>query len=428
MKRMVISPLISRLVVLIISGMFLLATGVSVYAEEIVKIGVSYPEAGPYAKMGLEAKRAGDLAVEEVNAAGGILGKKIQLIYVPSQPNPKLSKQMALDLIDKEGLQMLDGGSTSAETIAIGKAALQRNKLYFATVAYSTSVTGEEGHKNVFRESNDSYMAAKALGNYLNQHFSGKKYFYITTDYTFGWTTEDAIRKFTNTTDKAVNRGVLTPFGAMDFKDALSAAKDSNAEVLVLNLFGRDMVIAVKQAYAMGLKKTMQIIVPIVNLSMAQGAGPEAMEGIIGSESWNWEVPFKFNYPKGIAFVKKYEELYKEYPTEIGEAAYVIPFVYKEAVERAGTFDTKAVINALEGHKYVGLKDEQYWRPWDHQSIQTMYAVKCKPAAEVKKDKYQADYFETIDTMKGDDAAIGQKEWTDIRTNVGVPAALEEAK
>ncbi len=266
------------------------------------------------------------------------------------------------------------------------------------------------------------------MANYLNKNFAGKKYFYITTDYTFGWTTEDAIRKFTNTTDKTVNRGVLTPFGAMDFKDALSAAKDSNAEVLVLNLFGRDMVIAVKTAYAMGLKKTMQIIVPIVNLSMAQGAGPEAMEGIIGSESWNWEVPFKFNYPKGIAFVKKYEELYKEYPTEIGEAAYVIPFVYKEAVERAGTFDTKAVINALEGHKYVGLKDEQYWRPWDHQSIQTMYAVKCKPAAEVKKDKYQADYFETIDTLKGDDAAIGQKEWTDIRTNVGLPAALEEAK
>ena len=428
MKKMVTSPLISYLVVLIMSGMLLFATGVSVFAEETVKIGVSYPGTGPYAKMGLEAKRAGDLAVEEINAAGGILGKKIQLVYMDSQLNPKIVKQMALDLIDKDGLQMLDGGSSSAETIAIGKAALQKNKLYFATVAFSTSVTGEEGHKNIFRESIDSYMAAKVLANYMNQNFGGKKFFYITTDYTFGWTTEDAIRKFTNTTDKTVNRGVLTSFGSMDFKDALNAAKDSNAQVLVLNLFGRDMVIAVKQAYEMGLKNTMQIVVPIVTLSMAEGAGPEAMEGIIGAEQWNWEVPFKYSYPKGIAFVKKYEELYKEYPSEIGASAYVVDYEYKDAVERAGTFDTKAVIKALEGHKYTGLKDEQYWRDWDHQSVQTVYAVKCKPAAEVRKDKYQADYFEIINTIKGDDAAIGQKEWTDIRANVGVPAALEEAK
>src|SRR5208283_5716082 len=120
----------------------------------------------------------------------------------------------------------------------------------------------------------------------------------------------------------------------------------------------------------------------------------------------------------GIAFVNKFEQLYKRYPSEAGGSAYVILHEYKDAVERAKTFDTKAVITALEGHHYVGLKDEQYWRPWDHQSVQTVYAVKCKPADEVKKDKYQADYFEIINTMKGEDAAIGQKEWTDIRARV----------
>jgi hypothetical protein len=84
------------------------------------------------------------------------------------------------------------------------------------------------------------------------------------------------------------------------------------------------------------------------------------------------------------------------------------------------------VIKALEGHKYIGLKDEQYWRAWDHQSVQTVYAVKCKPAAEVKKDKYQLDYYEIINKMKGDDAAVTQAEWTALRTKVGAPATLEE--
>ena len=428
MKKMVISPLISQLVVLIMSGMFLFVTGVSVFADETVKIGLSYPETGPYAKQGIDEKRAADLAVEEINAAGGILGKKIRLVYLDSQANAKIAKQNAIDLFDKEGVQMLFGGSSSAEAIADGKVALQKNKLYFGTLTYSTSTTGEEGHKNIFRECYDSYMAAKVLAPYLNGHFGGKKYFYITSDYTWGWTTEDAVRKFTNTTDKTENRGVLTSLGSKDFKDALNAAKESNAQVLVLTLFGRDMEIGVKQAYEMGLKKTMQIVVPNLTLDMAEGAGPEAMEGVIGAEPWNWTVPFKYNYPKGIAFVNKFEELYKRYPSEAGASAYVILHEYKDAVERAGTFDTKAVIKALEGHKYTGLKDEQYWRDWDHQSVQTVYAVKCKPAAEVMKSKYQADYFEIINTMKDDECAVGQKEWNDIRARVGLPAALEEAK
>jgi len=99
---------------------------------------------------------------------------------------------------------------------------------------------------------------------------------------------------------------------------------------------------------------------------------------------------------------------------------------YKEAVERAKTFDTVSVIKALEGHKYVGLKDEQYWRPFDHQSVQTVYAVKIKKAEDIKKDKYQLDYYEIINKMKGDEATITFAEWSAVRAKVGAPVSLEE--
>ncbi len=428
MKNKLQVRLISQIIMLLAGSFFLFATSVFVFAEDVVKIGLNYPATGPYERQGIDEKRAADIAVEEINAAGGILGKKIQLVYRDSKANAKIAKENAIELFDKEGVQMLFGGSSSAEAIADGKVALAKNKIFFGTLTYATATTQEEGHRHIFRESYDSYMAAKALAPYLNQNFGGKKYFYVTSDYIWGWTTEDAMRKFTNTTDKAVNASVLTRLGSPDFKDALSAAKESNAQVLVLVLFGHDMEIGVKQAYEMGLKKTMQIVVPNLTLDMAAGAGPEAMEGILGATPWYWDVPFKFNYPKGIAFVKKFEDQYKTYPDTPGASAYVILYQYKDAVESAKTFDTKAVIAALEGHKYTGLKDEQYWRPWDHQSVQTVYAVKCKPAAEIKKDKYQEDYFEIINTMKGDDAAIGQKEWADVRAKVGLPASLEEAK
>jgi len=326
----------------------------------IVKIGLNYPETGPYAKQGLDQKRAAEIAVEEINASGGILGKKVQLVMRDTKSNAKIAKANAAELYDVEGVPMILGGSSSAVAIATGEVALQKDRLFFATLSYSTETTGEYGHRHIFRECFDAYFAGKVMADYLNKNFKGRNYFYITANYTWGWTTESVLRNFTNTKDTVKYPEILTELGAKDFKAALLEAKAHGAEVLVLSLFGRDMEIAVKQADEMGLKNRMQIIVPQMNEDMAQGAGPEAMEGIIGATPWMWSVPFKYNYPNGIAFVKKFEERYKRYPTTSGASAYVIMNEYKAAVERAKTFETKAVIAALEGHKYTGLKDEQY--------------------------------------------------------------------
>jgi hypothetical protein len=98
---------------------------------------------------------------------------------------------------------------------------------------------------------------------------------------------------------------------------------------------------------------------------------------------------------------------------------------YREAVERAKTFEAKSVIRALEGHTYTGVKDQQKWRAWDHQSIQTVYAVKSRPAAEIKKSRYQQDYFTIINVLNGDDAFVDKAEWTEIREMVGMKPELE---
>jgi len=397
-------------------------------AQDLVKIGLSYPETGPYAKQGLDQRRAADLAVDEINAAGGILGKKVQLVYRDTKSNAKVAKANATELFDREGVPMIFGGSSSAVAIATGEVALQKNRLFFGTLTYSTETTGEYGHRHIFRECYDAYAAGKVLSEHLKKNFAGQKYFYITANYTWGWTTESVLRSFTGTKDTTAHPEVLTELGAKDFREALKEARESKATVLVLSLFGRDMEIAVRQADEMGLKNRMQIIVPSLNDDMAQGAGPEAMEGVIGTLPWIWNVPSIYNYPRGIGFVQKFESRYQRYPTTSGASAYVIMQQYKEAVERAGTFETKAVIKALEGHTYTGLKDPQQWRAWDHQSVQTVYAVKCKPAAEVKKSKYQQDYFTIITIMKGEEAAVDKTEWTEIREMVGMAAELDEHK
>jgi hypothetical protein len=101
-------------------------------------------------------------------------------------------------------------------------------------------------------------------------------------------------------------------------------------------------------------------------------------------------------------------------------------YEYKAAVERAGTFDSAAVIKALEGHEYQLLKDRQVWRAFDHQSVQTVYAVKCKPEGFVLKDKYNQDYFEILSSLPGDKAVRTRAEWNATREAAGKLTHLEK--
>jgi ABC-type branched-subunit amino acid transport system substrate-binding protein len=272
-------------------------------------------------------------------------------------------------------------------------------------------------------------MGAKAIASYMKENFAGKKFFYITADYTWGWTTEASVRKFSNTEDKSKHKGMTTPFpGATekDFKKALSFAKMIKPDVLVLVLFGKDMSTAVRLATAMGLKNKMQIIVPNITLGMAEGGGPKVMEGVIGALPWCWKVPYKYDYARGKEFVEKFAAKYGRYPSTSGASAYTILYEYKSAVERAGSFDSPGVIKALENHEYTLLKDKQVWRDFDHQSVQTVYAVKCNPQAVVLKDKYKLDYFDILSSISGEDAVRSREEWNAVRKAAGKPTHLEK--
>ncbi|RWX42897.1 amino acid/amide ABC transporter substrate-binding protein, HAAT family [Candidatus Electrothrix aarhusensis] len=357
---------------------------------EPVKIGLNYPQTGPYSVQGKAQLDAAHMAVEEINAQGGILGRTIKLVAKDTQSKPDVSTQNVLELIDKENCEMIFGGSSSAVAIAGGKAAKSRDKLYFGTLTYSNSTTDTEGHKYMFRECYNAYMGAKALGKYLlDMKLQGIKYFYITADYTWGKTTEESIRAFSLTTDTKRHRRHYVPFPGATDKDlstALTWAKAVKPAVLVLVLFGNDMSRTLAMLQERDMKDLFKlIVVPNLTLGMAKEAGAEAMEGVLGALPWAWNVPYKYDYPQGKKFVEKFSERYNSYPSTSAASAYTILYQYKEAVERAGTFDSKKLIAALEGHTFVSLKDEQQWRAFDHQALQTVYAVRGKPADEVRR-------------------------------------------
>ncbi len=404
-----------------------LGTFSTALCADVVKVGLNYPKTGPYAPQGADQYRAAQMAIEEINAAGGVMGKQIELIWRDSQSKADLTKTNVGELID-EGAQMIFGGSASSVAVAAGHVCSQRGVPFFGTLTYSTATTGPEGHRTTFRECYDAWAGAKAMAQYMNKNHAGKKFFYITADYTWGWTTEDSFRKFTNTQDEKSHKGVLTPFpGATDadFKKALGLAKMVNPDVLVLVLFGNDMANAIRIATSMGLKEKAEIVVPNLTLGMAEAAGPKVMEGVVGALPWCWQVPYKYGFERGRKFVEDYAAKYGRYPSTSGASAYTILYEYKNAAETAGSFETAAVVKALEGRTYTWLKDEQWWRDFDHQSVQTVYVVKCKPEVEVMKDKYRLDYFDILSSSPGSDVFITKPEWEAARQAAGKPTQLE---
>ena len=211
-----------------------------------------------------------------------------------------------------------------------------------------------------------------------------------------------------------------------DFGKALLDAKKANPDILVLVLFGDDFVKAMRMALQNRMMESgIKIVVPNATLSMAEGAGADAMNGVIGTMSWDWAVPRKYGFKGGMDFVDKFRQMYSRYPSAPAAAAYTILQEYRSAVERASTFETDYVITALEGHRYSYLKDEQYWRAFDHQSVQSVFLVQGKSQSEVNKDPLRLDYFDIVDKFDGESVAIPEDLWRWERLMNGKPGALD---
>ncbi len=396
--------------------------------NSIVKLGMNYPMSGPYKRQGLDQWRGAQIALEEINYSGGILGKKVEIICLNSRSKPDLSIDNVTRLIEHDKVAMVFGGVSSGVAIAVGDVCQSKGVVFMATITASNATTGERGHRNTFRVCYNAWMGANALSTYLNKHYKGKKYFYIVSDYTWGWSSEASIRKFSNTENTDIHKRVLTPLGAEEeiFKKTVYFAKMINPDVLVLVLFGRDMSTAIRIATLAGLKTTCQIVVPILELGLAESAGPKVMQDVIGTVDWNWQVPYAYQYDKGIAFTEKFTSRYDRYPCWGASTAYTALIQYKAAVERARSFDTQDVIKSLEGSSFTLLKDEQIWRSFDHQCVQSVFIVKCKQQVDVLRDDFKLDYFEILDKFPGHELVQSREQWENRRLKANAPPFLEK--
>ena len=362
-----------------------------------VKIGFNVPQTGPYAEEGLDELRAQELAVEHLNGMGdggmlntfsskalsgnGILGKKVEFVTGDTQTKSDVARASAQSMIQKDGVIMVNGGSSSGVAIAVQGLCQEAGIIFMAGLTHSNDTTGKDKKANGFRHFFNGYMSGAALGPVLqNEYGSDRNAYHLTADYTWGWTQQESMQASTEAIGWQTAQNVLTPVGAGDFSSYIAPVLNSGADTLVLNHYGGDMVNSLTQAVQFGLKdrqvngKDFKIIVPLYSELMAAGAGSN-IEGVFGSMNWNWQLSDEGT----AAFVKSFGEKYGFPPSGSAHTCYVQTLLYADACERAGTFNPCGVAEALEGFKFDGMGNgPTEYRADDHQCFKDVLVMKGK--------------------------------------------------
>ncbi|WP_313088241.1 ABC transporter substrate-binding protein [Pseudomonas sp.] len=395
----------------------LLTLAASAHAAVPIRIGLNYPSTGNYKSEGLELRRGALLAVEQINREGGVLGRPLELLSRNSAAREEKARGN-IDRFAAQGIAMAFGGATSEEALAAGQRAREQGLLFFPTLAYANAITGHDGQRYLFRESNSAWMSARVLGEYLSWHLPNRRFHYISLDDSWGHSMEQALREATRSRDRARHGfSRISPHGARheEYLTAINKAATSDADVLVIVLLGQDLVQTMRLAHDLRLDRKMQIIVPNLTSAIVEQAGPQVMEHVIGTTAWTWQVPALVKNTRGQGFVDAYIAQHQRYPDSTTASAYGIVMQWAEAVQRAGSLDSDRVIAALEGHHYQLLKDDQYWRGFDHQNVQSIYAVQVRSRSEIMQDRFKQDYFSIIHRMNGEEAAPSRDEWQEER-------------
>ena len=259
-------------------------------AADVVKIGLDNPLTGPLAGLGKNELIGCQLAVEQINAKGGILGRSVELIVEDSTSGDAGTAVLkARKLIDGDKVDFLLGNTNSALSLAIAEVSNEKKILHVVPGGHTDAVTGASCHWNVFRVCNTTQMEAEAITGTLIKTY-GKKFYYITLDYAFGHTLEAAMVKACDQARRLAGRRRLSPLGTVDFSSYLIGAQSANPDVIIFVLGGDDMVNGLKQAVQFGLDKKFHLAGAQQELEPLEGLPPEARIGVWVME-WYWKQP-----------------------------------------------------------------------------------------------------------------------------------------
>ncbi len=352
-----------------------------VHAQGPIKVGIIDTYTGPATTFTYDVRDAFKLANDEINAKGGVVGRKIEFTTRDDKFKVDLALSAAKELIMNEKVDILVGTINSAGALAISEFCKAEKIPFLVTFSKSDKITGEKGHRYVFSITENTAMIGKAAAVGLAKR-PFLKYWIAGDDYEYGHALADGVwnnlKRIKPKVELAgqswwkVGEPDLTPYFT-----AISAAKP---DCVIFATGAASMVNAMKVAKATGFaEKIPMFIHTATELATLAPLGQEAPEKVIGTSNYHFYYP---DNPKNKAFAKAFRDAYKREPKVGALYGYITANFIAQGLAKAGKMDREKLIDALEGMKVDTPVGEVEMRAFDHQAMLPMYMGVTKKVPE----------------------------------------------
>jgi branched-chain amino acid transport system substrate-binding protein len=350
-------------------------------AQGPIKVGIIDTYSGPPTTYTYDVRDAFKLAVDEMNAKGGVLGRKIEFTTRDDKFKVDICLSMAKELIMMEKVDILMGTINSAGTLAVSEYCKAEKIPFIVTFSKSEKITGEKGHRYVFSITENTAMIGKAAAAGLAKR-PYVKYWIAGDDYEYGHALADGVwgnlKKLKPGVELVgqswwkVGEPELTPY-----LTAITAAKP---DAVIFATGGGSMVNVMKAAKATGFAdKIPMFIHTATEHSTIAPLGLDAPEKVIGTSNYHFYYP---DTPKNKAFAKAFKDAYGREPKVGALYGYLAAQFISKALEKAGKMDREKFIDALSGLKVDSPIGEIEMRAFDHQAMLPMYMGVTKKVPE----------------------------------------------
>lgn len=349
------------------------AITVPALANDPIKIGVVTPLSGTYTPIGQQVRWGLELATKEVNAAGGVMGRQIQLIFEDEEANPSVAVQKAEKLFEVQKVDFLTGTVNSGSTLAVGQIAERAGKLIATTVSFADSITTDKCSPNVFRVNARAGQQATALAAWVSKQKPKAKVFFLGPDYEMGRSTVATFKKTIEGLGATAAGEVFAPLDSKDYTQYFGQLRQAKPEVLYTSVAGNDTVRLLTQMQDFGL---------LGNLLVVGASGTVTSQNIaaIGTAANGFGTGVGYSTQidslENKKFVDAFRAANKADPDLYGADSYGLIYFYKAAVEKAKSTETDKVREAMKDLSWDTPQGKKTMRGGDHQAIQPMYVVR----------------------------------------------------
>ncbi|MBU1157440.1 MAG: ABC transporter substrate-binding protein [Proteobacteria bacterium] len=338
-------------------------------ANKPIKFGQLNTTSGIMASQGVPAMRAAQIAQDIINQAGGIMGRKLELVQEDDQVKPSVGVRKFRKLVLEDKVDFVFGTNSSGVGLACVPLANEFKKIFIST-SMSDKYTGANCSPYVFRIGESTCMASKASAYCMVANApTVKKWAGINPDYVFGRESWDFFKQGMKDKNHPVEyvKESFSPFGCQDYKPYITALLESKADGVFTSLWTGDLINFVKQAKPFGFfDKVKAFVNNTTAVATSIGLGNE-MVPFWGEARY---YPFYRDSELNRQYISMYQKKFGGYPAaDTGAECFASVVALKLAIEKAGTTDTPKVIAALEGLEFEVPEGKKWIRPEDHSGI-----------------------------------------------------------